>query len=537
MNMRGKERRLRAVALVLLILLAGYQVATGIMFYEQIRWPENQAGTGFSVDTPWPSVKRPGKAATAAGLREGDRLLAVQGKPFEGEASMFAAMETLFPGDRVVVTVAGPDGAPREVSWQLELASRNLGSLGRAFFMAMMTVGMPVLCLIVGFWTVFARPLDKQAWLLLGMVVCFSHSVVHPGFFPASLGPLAVLFHEMHSVLNASWCLFMALFAWEFPRLTSWQERRSGLRSVVLGILLVSITIVAASNAAEAWGNPSQWAGFINGLDKSKGLIQLIQMTAISCFFALLTAKRFALKDSDSLRRLRIILFGAAFALTPLFFLIIGSVLAGRTPDSLNEWLILPALLAMCLFPVTLAYVIVVHRAFGVALTLRQGLQYALASRGVRVLQVFLILGIMLTAVAMATQPGMNRPRILQVVAVGAMLVFFLQRAAEWLSAWVDRRFFREAYQAELVLASLSEDVRTMVETNRCSKPSPPASAKPCTSTGSSCSFAMATNSNLPMAPARPCPKPPAPRKYSAANEPRCASIWTTPTPGSTAKA
>ena len=52
-----------------------------------------------------------------------------------------------------------------------------------------------------------------------------------------------------------------------------------------------------------------------------------------------------------------------------------------------------------------------------------------------------------------------------RVVAVGAIAVFLLQRLAERLSNWLDRRFFREAYQAEAILASLSDDVRTMVET------------------------------------------------------------------------
>jgi sigma-B regulation protein RsbU (phosphoserine phosphatase) len=465
MEIRQKERALRVAAVLLLILLAAYQVATGTMYYEQIRWPENQAAAGFALGAPWPAVKRPGPAAVAAGLREGDRLLAVQGRPFAGDAARFAALEKLFPGDRVAVTVQGSGGVAREVSWQLETASLNRITISRMVFLALMSIGMPLLCMALGFWTVLLRPLDKQAWLLLAMLVTFSHSVVHPSYFPVAMGAVVVLFQMLHVLCNSAWGLSMFLFAWEFPRRAAWQERMGWLRLGAVAALVASIGVSAVSSYLTAWGDPGRWASVIDGTFRFSGVIQFLNMAAISAFFGLLTSKRFALSDLDSRRRLRIILGGAILALTPMFVVILVSLASGRSPDSLSEWIILPALLAMCLFPVTLAYVIVVHRAFGVALTVRQGLQYALASRGVRILQAALILGILLMAVALATQPGMNRPKTLQVVAFGTILVVFLQKGAEKLALWVDRRFFREAYDAELLLTTLSEDVRGMVET------------------------------------------------------------------------
>ncbi len=465
MEIRQKERALRVAAVLLLILLAAYQVATGSMFYEQIRWPENQAAAGFALGAPWPAVTRAGKAAVAAGLLDGDRLLAVQGQPFSGDASRFAALEKLFPGDRVTVTVQGPGGALREVSWQLEAGSSTRMTVSRMAFLAVMSIGMPLLCIALGFWTVLRRPLDRQAWLLLAMLVSFSHSVVHPSFFPVSMGGLGVLFHMLHVLCNSAWGLSMFLFAWEFPRRAAWQERLPWIRTAAVAALVLAIAVNFTSAYLTAWADPARWASVIDFGFRVSGLVQLLNMVAISAFFGLLTSKRFVLTDVDSLRRMRMILFGAAGALTPMFLVILASLAFGRSPDSLGEWVILPALLAMCMFPVVLAYVIVVQRAFGVAVTVRQGLQYALASRGVRILQAGLILGILATSVALATQPGMNRPKTLQVVAFGTILVVFLQKVAEKLALWVDRRFFREAYDAELLLTALSEDVRTMVET------------------------------------------------------------------------
>jgi sigma-B regulation protein RsbU (phosphoserine phosphatase) len=51
------------------------------------------------------------------------------------------------------------------------------------------------------------------------------------------------------------------------------------------------------------------------------------------------------------------------------------------------------------------------------------------------------------------------------VIALGAVQVWALSWRAEHLRTWTDRRFFREAYNAEQVLSELSDQVRSIVET------------------------------------------------------------------------
>jgi len=465
MEMRAQERWLRLTGLLLLLMLGSYHAAVSWQFLGQMRGSENLIRDGFTIGTPWPSIRGVSARAAESGLRDGDRLLETQGQPYTGEIARQTLMDKFFPGDRIRLTVAGSDRARREISWQLEAASGG-GSLSwnRILFLALMSIGMPVLCLIVGFWVVMARPADKQAWLLLGMVASFPHVLVHPSLFTSPTAPAALL-NEIHSLMRGLWAPFMFWFAWEFPRRAPWQDRFSWLMKGFLIILFAGAVLRTAESTAKNWGDASEWAAFINAVGPSAGVAQLISMLAIGCFFALLSYKRFALRDQESQRRLQTIIYGASFALTPMLLLIVSALLFDMSLDSKSNWLIVPALLAMCLFPVTLAYVIIVHRAFGLSMAIRQGLQYALASRGIRVLQAALILATILSAVILATQPGMNRPKILQVVALGTIAVLFLQRGAESLSRWVDRRFFREAYNAELVLASLSDDVRTMVET------------------------------------------------------------------------
>jgi sigma-B regulation protein RsbU (phosphoserine phosphatase) len=464
MGMRERERRLRVLAFLVLLVLGGYQMVVSWEFADQIRNAGQEVKDGLVLGRPWPTVRRASERARAAGLRDGDRLLEVQGQRYTGEAARVGMLEKYFPGDRYRVTVAGEDGVRREVSWQLESSSEGGMAVSRVLFLGLMTVAMPYLCLLVGFWVVMARPTDGQAWLLLGMLVSFSHVLVHPTVFEGPQPWTAILF-ELHALVRSLWGLSMFLFAWEFPRRTPWQERNGWIWRGMVGLMGVFAAASMGMDAAQKWGDAANWSGFIDGIELVAGFGQLAAMLAIGGFFALLWYKRFALSDVESVRRLRTIIVGAMVALTPLFLLLLYSLILRKGLDPKTNWLVAPSFLAMGVFPITLAYVIVVHRAFGISMVIRQGLQYALAQRGVRVLQALLILGVISTAVVMAVQPGMNRPRILQVVGLGTLAVVSLQRGAEMLSKWVDRRFFRESYNAELVLTSLSEDVRTMVET------------------------------------------------------------------------
>ena len=72
-------------------------------------------------------------------------------------------------------------------------------------------------------------------------------------------------------------------------------------------------------------------------------------------------------------------------------------------------------------------------------------------------------------------------PRKLIVIAIGVLAVFTIGRLAKWLGAWTDRRFFREAYDAEQVLSELSDGVRGMVIRARCLRRSPIALLRRCT--------------------------------------------------------
>jgi sigma-B regulation protein RsbU (phosphoserine phosphatase) len=114
---------------------------------------------------------------------------------------------------------------------------------------------------------------------------------------------------------------------------------------------------------------------------------------------------------------------------------------------------------------VTLAYAIVVQRAMDVRVVIRQGLQYALARRGVLFLQIILTSIIVTAAVTLESGAERSRPQKIVIISLSFVAILWLRRLSVSVRAWVDRRFFRDAYNAEQILAGLSDEVRSIVET------------------------------------------------------------------------
>jgi sigma-B regulation protein RsbU (phosphoserine phosphatase) len=188
-------------------------------------------------------------------------------------------------------------------------------------------------------------------------------------------------------------------------------------------------------------------------------------MAAISCFFMAIGTKMGTASSTDARRRLVLLMNGTSVALTPLFILVMYTLITGREFDSIPQWAWIPCILLLAVFPITLAYVIVVQRALDVRVVVRQGLRYALAKRGVLVLQIIAFAVVAVATFTLATDPSRNRPRKIQAMALGFLGIMIVRRGSEKLRGWLDRRFFREAYNAEQILNELSDQVRTMVET------------------------------------------------------------------------
>jgi sigma-B regulation protein RsbU (phosphoserine phosphatase) len=119
----------------------------------------------------------------------------------------------------------------------------------------------------------------------------------------------------------------------------------------------------------------------------------------------------------------------------------------------------------MLFFPLALAYVVIVQRAMDVRILLRMASKYLLAST---TLKVFRIAGIAALIWFIAVPFFTHHHDPLTAAFWGAALLLFgflflkKRSPTDLLQHWIDRKFFRETYDAEVMLSQLAKTAQTI---------------------------------------------------------------------------
>jgi sigma-B regulation protein RsbU (phosphoserine phosphatase) len=415
------------------------------------------ASAGASLEIVRPSAEN-------LGLHIGDTLLAVNGQKYTGTAILSEAYAKARLGDQIELKVKSASG---EQSVVLPVTPGTT-PLSQEIFDVLLNIVAPIGCVLLGSWVVLIRPRDRLAWILLGLM--FGFSQLGSSFKIESWGPgyrdVAMAYHM---ALAVGWVIFMFLFGFFFPEPFPFYTRMGAWRKWIPILVIVPIlaevmyAIVVSIIEMTNYGHAREIVQSLHPFDTPLR-IYLYVVVGFGFFGSIFTKSSMAI-SRDAKRRLQLLYWGATVALTPLLVITLFSQYGGKSMWTMfPDWLIAVGLIMTTIFPLTLAYVIVVQRAMDVRVAVRQGLQYGLAKNGILVLQGVAALVVVLTALPLLTRSE-DRPTKIIVAAVGLLAIFTIRRAAHRLRTWTDRRFFREAYNAEQVLSELSDQVRSMVET------------------------------------------------------------------------
>ena len=404
------------------------------------------------------------KSAWQAGVQNNDILLAVNGRPLTGLAVFGEAIRKAKPGDTLAVQVVRPgETAPRSASIQLGQATAPPFSLPAASLLALKLV-VPTFCILLGFWVAAMRPRDPSAWCLFLIMLFFSV------FYSAgveSWGPVVRDVAEGYRVaVSNTWPIFMLLFGVFFPEPFPGKDPAwwRWAKRIVITFLIVTCVMNVIVRLGQ-FENYASVASLSAALDRLSTVDFLLKFAAIGSFFICISVKMRQAVTPDAKRRLRLLYTGCSLAMAPACILFVTQAIKGGQLEQIfPEWFVLSALSLMLLFPITLAYVIVVHRAMDVRVVIRQGLQYALATGGIRVLQIILTAAVLITGVTFARSHNLSPAREMTTIALLILAVSWLRKGADRLRKWTDRRFFRDAYNAEQILEALSDEVRSIVE-------------------------------------------------------------------------
>lgn len=399
------------------------------------------------------------------GIKMGDHITAINGRELgNGEQIYDEELSKMRGGQPISLQMERKtaSGAPEKYETVVTPVAvvRDFSFYSQMVVNILFSYFFPAICILLGFWVVFVRPADHLAWILLFVLLGLSSLALE-------MYPSNTFVGAYQDVAFAGWALAMLLFGIYFPERLTFDRKLPWLKWILIVPLSFQVLITLFSVLNTFAGiNVFPYIRFL-----TRGYNEIaffVNMIAIACFFAALGYKSGTLQNPDARRRLRLMLYGTSLAITPSFLIILYKAISGAKGsfyDVVPFGVALTALVLMMLFPLTMAYVIVVHRAMDVSVVVRQGLQYALAKNGVFALQIILSVAVALTALSFASDEGRNRPQQIIFIAGGVMFIFLIRLLAEKIKIWTDRKFFREAYNAEQILSELSEDVRTMVET------------------------------------------------------------------------
>ena len=443
-----------------------YRTRNLLEYLDVLLHPANHVRAPLEIDGPDFSLSALKPEARAAGIQNGDILVSANNRPLQGYTGFYSLLSHARPGERLTIQVRPPKpagAAPRNVSIELQPALTSAPKPDDWIALAITAVAMPFLCLALGYWIALVRIRDKQAWLVLALLLSFAEFFGAVGGFYGQEGPAQPFFIAYHvffaNLISAALLLFAVYFPERLPldRKFPWAKWLIAV-PVLLGVAAIAtIFPLFLHHAALALTMLRALSFFLNPLS-------FFHLAVVALAFIILGYKTVTAGNRDARRRLLLLAASSAVSVTPTVAWLI--LRATGKLASLPEWVTLLTIVLFFLFPVTLAYVIVVQRAMDVRVVIRQGLRYLLASGSVRVFQTAISIAIIGIAASMSMDRSANLLSRAAFIIAGFVLLAFTRMFAERVRRWIDRRFFREAYNAEQILSDLASRVRTMVETS-----------------------------------------------------------------------
>ena len=438
------------------------------------RFPFYQGTLAHAVRLTTPEAvaagRRPGETAVtitlvmpeaqAAGLNVGDAVLDINHRPYTGLNVLLGEVRHSKPGQTMALTILRPDESEASISFPLA-AERQSPPPAWAWVIQCTFFLLPFICMLVGLYTVFARPRNFHAWLILGVLAYLLAVFIPQNQFYGSFAPIALIWMI---VAQTAMPICLMLFGIYFPERSSLDVRAPWIK----WLLLIPLLLLSSTDFLIAFGHTynfnldaflDPWAMKINMVEN------VFSILAIFYFFATIGTKM-ATATGDARRRLKILYYGAAVGLAPFFILLIISLARSKdVGQDIPRWIIFPSFFILLLFPLSLAYVVIVHRAVDVRILIRQGTRYAFARQSVNIIRILLAVWLSLSMIDFVRHPGHQRNvDVVRIFGIIAIFFVFRFRLSKRLQQKIDQRFFREAYSTEQLLSELSEEARNFTE-------------------------------------------------------------------------
>jgi sigma-B regulation protein RsbU (phosphoserine phosphatase) len=319
-------------------------------------------------------------------------------------------------------------------------------------------------CLLMGFWVVIAKPTDGNAWLLLILLTFPSVLFVAHHGFATGITALGIEFWFQTMQFAAAPALL--LFGIYFPERSRWDGKFPWAKWVILIPLFVCAVILGPMVYGEYYGG-GNGASLVRAANWAMRATNFLDLICVLLYLVLTLDKLRSASTEDARRRLRVLTTGMSIGMAALLLVFVILPHFGITGAKKGYlWVEYAGILTFLFAPFSLVYVVLVQRAMDVRILLRMGARYALAKATLWVVQYALVTVVavqLLLPILGKKQPRL--PDLLGPLIFFGLVMLLRMGVRKRIQQWLDRRFFREAYDAERVLNELAEEVRRYTET------------------------------------------------------------------------
>ena len=393
-------------------------------------------------------------------LRSGDRILvlAINGVNVIDKSRMLGFSNRVPPGTPYTITV-------NRAGQELTFAFRTVPRPPAKFSWSRL---VPPAFWLTGLFVFLLKSEDRQARLLALMLGSFSGLLgggITIEFFPDWLAlPIAL------SRVGGLWSLPLVLHLFlVFPQPSPLLRRWPSITRWLYAPLLFILPLFGVGRLPDQWSQPIFGWPPLRWL-AGHGLLQLAFLSVLAYLLAALLCLWLSYRTTDTggRRRLRVITWGSLLGFGSLF-LVVAMEFAGaqESHKTIWDWLQFSTIFALPLVPLSFTYAIVRHRVIPISLMLRRSVRYLLVSRGSVVLEGLIVAVVVVSLLSLLFK--YLRPSGLTVGLVSAatgIVAWQIERRLHhrFLAPIIDRKFFRQAYDAQHILTELTQSLRSTTD-------------------------------------------------------------------------
>ena len=402
-----------------------------------------------------------GPSAERSGLVVGDVLSEVNGQNIGTEVDWLAQRMNFESDEAIAIRV---ERAGQPVDLKMMVHGRIWDELDRAARTSQIIfLANKLITLVIGLFVVFSRPKDLVSriggWVLVAMATVYEP---FPDGLAASIRALpsvvaipVMLVHVSAAIRTSLLAGFFCLFPKTlFTKRWIWTAFVAGpLFATMYSLYLLARTVYDPGHLS---GLAPKWVLTAFGLQSLVYLLIAVVVVPVNYWRLELLTER---------RRFRVVSYGALLGMVFYLPRVIESA-AFETNSVLTQFLESPTAnlvsnVGVLIFPLSFAYAILRQRLFDVRVIIRRGLQYAMARRFLLAIPMMAAGLLALDLIFHGNQPLFEvlKAHGAVYVAVWALAGLAYQQRNVWLS-WLDRRFFRDKYDAQWLFRQVMDDIR-----------------------------------------------------------------------------